>query len=92
MLSHVLAEQAPWDRDHDYTINTIEVYFEADQTKPLDPKDAKGKKSTKKYIKLELNMTLMECLAQEFHYIPQYPVLKVVSTDSDFRESFLKQI
>ena len=67
------------------------MYFEADQTEPLDPKDIK-KKSTKKYIKIALNQTLLEALQHENHIVPQYPILKVVSTDSDFREAFLNEI
>lgn len=67
------------------------MYFEADQTEPLDPKDIK-KKSTKKYVKLALNQTLLEALQHENHIVPQYPILKVVSTDSDFREAFLNEI
>jgi hypothetical protein len=67
------------------------VYFEADQTEPLDPKDIK-KKSTKKYVKIALNQTLLEALQHENHIVPQYPILKVVSTDSDFREAFLNEI
>jgi len=38
-LRPVFAEQPPWDQEGDYRLDTIEVYFEADQTKPLDPKD-----------------------------------------------------
>ena len=67
------------------------MYFEADQTEPLDPKDIK-KKSTKKYVKIALNQTLLEALQHENHIVPQYPILKVVSTDSDFREAFLNEI
>jgi len=40
-------------------MDTIEVYFEADQTKPLDPKDAAKRKSNKKYIKVGLQQTLL---------------------------------
>lgn len=67
------------------------MYFEADQTEPLDPKDIK-KKSTKKYVKIALNQTLLEALQHENHIVPQYPILKVVSTDSDFRDAFLNEI
>ena len=35
-------------------MDTIEVYFEADSTKALDPKETASKKSTKKYIKVDL--------------------------------------
>lgn len=73
-------------------MQTIEVYFEADQTKPLDLKDTPRKKSTTKHIKLDLKMTLLEALALPNHIIPMYPVLKVICKDNDFKESFMKQI
>ena len=91
-MTPVFSEQAPWDKEGDYTMQTIEVYFECDQTKPLDIIDTKRKKSSKKHIKLELNMTLLQAIQQEYHIIPQYPVLKVVCKDNDFRDSFLAQI
>jgi hypothetical protein len=52
-LRPIFSDQAPWDREGAYRMDTIEVYFEADSTKPLDKKD-QGKKSTKKYIKCDL--------------------------------------
>ena len=36
-------------------MDTIDVYFEADMTKLLDKKEAPENKSTKKYIKCNLN-------------------------------------
>jgi len=38
-LRQLFNEQAPWDLEGNYRMDTIEVYFEADQTKPLDSKD-----------------------------------------------------
>lgn len=73
-------------------MQTIEVYYEADQTKPLDLKDTPKKKSTKKHIKLDLSMKLLDALALPNHIIPMYPVLKVICSDNDFKDSFLKQI
>ena len=73
-------------------MQTIEVYFECEQTKPLDPKDYAKEKSKKKYVKLDLKMTLLEAIQHPNHIVPQYPVLKVISTDSDFRDSFLNEI
>ena len=92
MLLQIFACQAPWDSEGDYTMQTIEVYYEADQTTPLDPKDSRIKKSNKKYVKLDLKMTLLEVLTKPNHFVPQYPVLKVISTDSDFRDAFLNEI
>jgi hypothetical protein len=54
-LRQLFNEQAPWDEEGIYRMDTIEVYFEADQTKPLDPKEAPVSKHNKKHIKCELN-------------------------------------
>ena len=43
-------------------MDTIEVYFEAEMTKLLDKKDIPENKSTKKYIKCDLNSTLLSIL------------------------------
>ena len=50
-LKSVFSEQPPWDEEGKYRMNTIEVYFEADSTTPLDPKDKSKDKSNKKYVK-----------------------------------------
>jgi hypothetical protein len=43
-------------------MDTIEVYFEADSTTPLDPKDKAKSKSGKKYIRCSMEQTLLEVL------------------------------
>lgn len=91
-LAPVFATQPPWDNEGDYTMQTIEVYYEADQTKCLDPRETPRKKSTKKYIKCNLNDTLMDIVSQPNYIVPQYPILKVISNESDFKESFLNEI
>ena len=92
-LRPLFKDQAPWDREVLYRIDTIEVYFQADMTKPLDPKDKPEKKSTKKYIKVDLKSNLLSQLQHANYIVPQYPVFKVVSKDSeDFREAFLNEI
>lgn len=73
-------------------MSTIEVYFEADATTPLDPKDKAKDKSNKKYVKCKMEQTLLEVLQHRHHIVPQYPVLKIVCKDSAFRESFLNEI
>jgi hypothetical protein len=37
-------------------------------------------------------MTLLEALVLPNHIIPHYPVLKVISSDSDFKDAFLNEI
>lgn len=53
-LEPLFAERAPWDEQGKYRMDTIEIYFEADCTTPLDPKDKSKDKSTKKYVKCSL--------------------------------------
>jgi hypothetical protein len=53
-LTQVFSERAPWDEEGKYRMDTIEVYFEADSTSPLDPKDKAKEKSNKKYVKCSL--------------------------------------
>ena len=91
-LTPVFSERAPWDEEGKYRMDTIEVYFEADSTVPLDPKDKAKDKSTKKYIKCSMDSTLLEVLQHRHHIIPQYPVLKIVVKKSAFRETFLNEI
>jgi len=57
-LTEVFRERPPWDEENTYNMGTIEVYFECDSTKPLDPKDVKSK-STKKYVRCKLDDTLL---------------------------------
>ena len=93
VLTPIFCTQAPWDSNHDYTMQTIEVYIELDQTKPLDGRyDLPEKKATKKYQKVALNETLIKILQNSNYIIPQYPILKIISNESDFKDSFLKEI
>ena len=50
----MFSERAPWDEEGKYRMSTIEVYFEADATTPLDPKDKAKDKSNKKYVKCKM--------------------------------------
>ena len=92
-LRPVFAERAPWDEEGTYRMDTIEVYFEADMTKLLDKKEAPKKKSNKKYIKCNLNDTLLSILQHENYVVPHFPIFKIISKENDdFRESFLNEI
>lgn len=91
-LTPVFSERAPWDDDGKYRMDTIEVYFEADQTQPLDPRDKAKDKSGKKYVRCEMKQTLLEVLQHKYHIVPQYPVLKIVCKGTPFREAFLNEI
>ena len=51
-------------------MQTIEVYYEADQTKCLDLRETPKKKSNKKYIKCNLKDTLMDIVCQPNYIVP----------------------
>lgn len=51
----MFAERPPWDEEGKYRIDNIEVYFEANATSPLDPKDLSKDSCNKKYINCNLN-------------------------------------
>ena len=74
-------------------MDTIEVYFEAEQTKLLDPSEAPKNKSTKKYIKCGMMQSLLQVLQHENYAVPLMPVLKIISKENDdFRDMFLGEI
>eukprot|EP00347_Sterkiella_histriomuscorum_P012411 403368683 len=91
-MKEIFNERAPWDDEGKYRMDTIEVYFEADSTTPLDPKDKAREKSTKKYVRCNLDSSLLEVLQHQFHIVPQYPVLKVICKKGGFKSSFLNEI
>ena len=70
----------------------IEVYFEANCTKPINEKDKSKDNQSTKYERVNLNSTLLEVLQHKFYIMPQYPVLNIISSKSDFKDSFLNQI
>ena len=89
----MFADQAPWDEEGVYRMDTIEVYFEADMTKLLDKKEAPENKSTKKYIRVNLNDKLLSILQHPNYAVPQFPVFKIISRENDdFKEAFLSEI
>lgn len=74
-------------------MDTIEVYFETDQTKCLDQKEAPKTKSTKKHVRVNIKDTLLKVLQHDNYIVPQYPVFKIISKENDdFKEAFLAQI
>lgn len=92
-LRPIFNDQAPWDEEGIYRMDTIEVYFEADMTKCIDKKEAPKQKSNKKYIKCDLNATLLSILQHPNYIVPQFPVFKILSKENDdFRDAFLSEI
>lgn len=92
-LRPLFNEQAPWDEEGVYRMDTIEVYFEADMTKLLDKKDQPENKSTKKYIRCNLKDTLLSVLQHPNYAVPQFPVFKIISRENDdFKDMFLGEI
>lgn len=51
-------------------MDTIEVYFEVDQTKCLDEKEAPKTKSTKKYVRVNIKDTLLKSLQHDNYIVP----------------------
>ena len=92
-LRPLFSEQAPWDEEGVYRMDTIEVYFEADMTKCLDKKEAPKNKFNKKYIRVDLNATLLSVLKHDNYIVPQFPVFKIISKENDdFKDAFLDEI
>ena len=50
----IFRDRAPWDEENKYTPQSIEVYFEANVSAPLDPKDKSKTNQSKKYYKCDL--------------------------------------
>lgn len=92
-LRPLFADQAPWDEEGVYRMDTIEVYFEADMTKCLDKKEAPKVKSNKKYIRCNLNDPILKVLQHANYIVPQFPVFKIISRENDdFKDAFLGEI
>lgn len=92
-LRPLFQEQAPWDPEGLYRMDTIEVYFEADATKCLDPRETPKNKAKKKYIRVNLKDSLLQPLQHPNLIVPQYPVFHVISRENDeFRDAFLGEI
>ena len=70
-------------------MDTIEVFFEANMTKPLDPK-VKLAETKQKYKKCDLNSKLIDILHDEHFIIPQFPVFLVVAKGTPFYTTFLE--
>ena len=78
----------PWDEKQSYRMDTIEVYFETNMTKPLDP-GVKVVETKQKFKKCELNSKLIDVLRDELYIIPQFPAFYVVAKGTPFYASFL---
>ena len=69
-LRPMFKEQAPWDREGIYRLDCIEVYFEAEMTKPLDPKEKAKTQSTKKHIKVDMKSKLIDVIQHPNYIVP----------------------
>jgi len=91
-LSVVFEQPAPWDARHDYTMSSIEVYFECNEAE-LDPElcDLGRVTVTKKkgWQRVNLNSKLLSILQNPNYIIPGYPVFHIVSKSSPARASIL---
>ncbi|CAI2371935.1 unnamed protein product [Moneuplotes crassus] len=78
-LSQVLSQPAPWDPEHRYKIDAVDVFYETNITAPLDA-DEKIVEGDK-YVKVDLDSELLPVLQDEKHVVPQYPIFVVVAKD-----------
>lgn len=78
-LTQVLSQPAPWDPEHRYKIDAVDVFYETNITEPLDSEEkiVEGDK----YVKVDLDSTLLPILQDEKHVVPQYPIFIVVTRD-----------
>lgn len=79
-LNVVLAQPAPWDPSHRYTLDNVDVFFETNMCEPLDSKE-KIVEADKKYKKVDLSSNLLSVLQDETHVVPQYPIFTIVAKD-----------
>mmetsp|Transcript_14843 Transcript_14843/g.17175 ORF Transcript_14843/g.17175 Transcript_14843/m.17175 type:complete len:179 (-) Transcript_14843:27-563(-) len=79
-LSIVLSQPAPWDPDHRYKLDAVDIFFETNISEPVDPKQ-KVVESDDRYTKVDLDSNLLSVLQDSAHIVPQYPIFVVVARD-----------
>ncbi len=87
-LAAVIDAGLPWDTAKAYKLDNIEIYFETNITKPLDP-SIKTVKTKARVKKCDLNAKLIDVLKDELYVIPQFPVFIVVAKGTPFYSNFL---
>jgi len=84
---------APWDIERKYTLERIEIYFEewgGENTVNYNALNSYSNRK-KRWISVPLTATLIETLKRPEYVMHGFPVFYVVSSNSKFRDQFLKQ-
>jgi len=87
-IGEILYQGLPWDTAGTYTLSNIEVYFETNMTKPIDPK-VKVVKTQEKWKKCDLDAKLIDVIKDEWYIIPQILVFYVIAKGTPFYKEFL---
>ena len=96
---------APWDRRGEYTLDSLEVYFEERYVTPYDmskPWEGQYEKrlenenevtdySKKHWVKVDMNCMLGEVLIHPNYVVPGIPMFYVVSKRSEYYSQFMEQ-
>lgn len=86
-LGLVLDTPAPWDGEHRYSVENVEMFYECNMSEPIDP-STKVAKAAKKYKKVDMDKTLGQVLAEACHIIPQFPVFTIVAKDAEILSKY----
>jgi hypothetical protein len=77
-----------WDVEKKYSLDNLEIYFEAGCTTPIQPT---SKVYKKRWIKVRQTTTLGKVLSHPDCVVPGFPVFYIVAANSKFREELLKR-
>eukprot|EP01132_Coremiostelium_polycephalum_P005169 gene5169-6434_t len=80
-------DYAPWDKEKAYTLDRIEVYFETNWTKPVDP--SIKLKSEKRWIRVKHTTEIIKVLQHKEYIIPSIPIFYIISRGTKYYKSFL---
>eukprot|EP01022_Parablepharisma_sp_SALTPOND_P024677 TRINITY_DN552_c0_g2_i1.p3 TRINITY_DN552_c0_g2~~TRINITY_DN552_c0_g2_i1.p3 ORF type:complete len:365 (-),score=55.88 TRINITY_DN552_c0_g2_i1:2723-3817(-) len=87
-VGEILYQGLPWDTARAYRMGNVEVYFETNMTKPLDP-SCKLVETKEKWKKCDLDAKVVDVIKDEHYIIPQFLVFYVVAKGTPFYQAFL---
>ncbi|PRP77002.1 hypothetical protein PROFUN_14691 [Planoprotostelium fungivorum] len=91
MFPPTAKDYAPWDTEKKYVIDSLEIYFEANSTAPIDPKMKKSGSSKRRWIKVKPTTTLKTVLAHPDHVVPGVPIFHIVANNSRYKDVFVQR-
>jgi tetratricopeptide (TPR) repeat protein len=89
-LSLIFDRIADWDVAQAYRPDSIQLYYETNQSKPLIAQRWFNKFNTK-FQPIPSKFTIAQALRMPEHVIPQYPLLYAFVKDSDYLKRFLAE-